>query len=955
MKKSAIAIFAATILLLSTVTMLYAPGVIASPGPDNATIQGVLSSDYYTLYPYETTSIDIGISKYGEMIDGSGVLPDVGIQYPGYEEVETHDQRLAGDLSRDPFANEEVDKKLWLNGWFMDVRYTHTQHGDRHFSAMAMSADMSVFGGDWLTGHDPDFTQSPYGGRKTTGYAETEDLEVLYDGPRRYIAICKTTLYDWKDIDGDEVVDHPDETWDILDFRVTFIFNKVKKYVTILKDLKILMISKELKSPVDVQLSNREEWDLGEEPDFESYIHFYHQQNGTCYGYTEDFSEYGSTSEVHLADGIMKEFEYEEVILATPQTIYVPGNLNPNYDYPIVDGSVRAYIDYDDDDPDMGWVFLEPGDDYTIDLNDGEITWLDVDPKEDDEVKVFYKLWKHIDEYGYPVEIAPDLYEPSGVPHLYDVAQVISDDAKVVGFKAFWPTLSDYDVDGWGRAYEPLIDVERADMDEPEIPFTIGEWDFMLGGDYPDQFRGVEVVGLVAYHDADDADANDLNENGVDENLMDSEVVYQLEEVFNPWDLLSAVHKKDTSRWVEFFEYDEDFEDDMDTMLADDVQWIELDKDYPWTSGWRDYCTFAERVLVDGVLITPIDVIWWEDGDTYMMSDIEPVKSTWLSYPYTYEIVSDNEIWFYEWDEEDDDWIAWDLEDGAMVKVLYSIDEPYVTGYPDASAWQPGRYEWIEVGRDAASVDSIGSALVSAAFKQKWMDIGITGIDMYDPVLANQIPWVMAKLDSGDTFEAYRDDLKRAALKDDWCTNWPISSSNMIFIGGPEAAVNLGAYYFNDFTDAFSDFTGEFTEPYDSPYEGMIAGITCWNRGWDGEWNTYESDEDMGYAVISTYKDLNGTVGLVIYGHWGRDTYYATQWLHGNAASEIKPGIVQLQEAPECLTSIIIEIDYDDPEHPEFEIVECLGTITEFDWEHDYWDYFEADTEDEDKGGLHDP
>jgi hypothetical protein len=62
---------------------------------------------------------------------------------------------------------------------------------------------------------------------------------------------------------------------------------------------------------------------------------------------------------------------------------------------------------------------------------------------------------------------------------------------------------------------------------------------------------------------------------------------------------------------------------------------------------------------------------------------------------------------------------------------------------------------------------------------------------------------------------------------------------------------------------------------------------------------------------------------------------------------------VQLQEAPLCLTSIILEIDYDDPDHPEFSIVEALGTITEFDWTHDYWNYFEEEADDEDKGGLH--
>jgi hypothetical protein len=923
MKKSAIAIFAATILMLSTVTMLFAPAVVASPGPDAETIQGVLTSDYYTLYPYETKSIDFGISKYGEMIDGTGVFPDVGLQYPGYEEVETHDQRL--DTSIDPFANEYVEKELWLNGWLLEIRYTHRMHEDRRVVTMAMSADMAEYGGEWLNGHDPDMYLPPTGGRKSTGYVETEDLEVLYDGPRRYVAICRNHIYDWYDLDDDEVVDHHDETWPLVDFYLTFIFNKVKKEIIILKDVKVLMSGKALVSPLDIQLSNREEWDLGPQPEIGSYAHFYHQEMSTCYGTEEN-------SDVHLAEGIYREFIVKgEDLTSVPVISDDPYTEEPNYRGPIVPGTVRVYV-YDEDEEVMVW--QEPGEDYDIDMDTGEITWyISLD---EDDVEVIYKLMKHyLDEIWVPFD---------GVPHLYDVAQIISDDEDeplYVGWKAFWPTLSDYTVDGWPMALEPLINVSQPEMlVEPEIPFVVGEWDTMLGKGYPLQFRGVEVVGITDWCDAWDADAyaDDRDWSGAG-NYLDYEVMFQLDEVFNPWDLISAVHKKDTSRWVEFFEYDEDFEF-ADTSYGDDTPYIDL---YKWVSRrgyWDDYCSFAERVLVDGELIVPLDNII---GD--------PDDENYASAPYTYEWDGYDILWFLEWDDDDNEWIPWDMDEGAMVKVLYSTDEYYETNYPEPGIWQPGRYEWIVVGRDAASVDSVGSALVTAAFKQKWMDIGIAGIDMLDPVLANQIPWVMAQFGEDDDFEDYMDELGRAALKDDWCTYWPVASSNTITVGGPLA--NVLSYYANDFTDGFY----AIPEYASSTWDGMITGVSCWQRGWqtEEEWNVYESDEDTGYAVISTYKDINGTVVLSIWGHWGRDTYYATQWFHGDAARGISPGIVQLQEAPECLTSIILEIDYDDPEHPEFSIVEALGTITEFDWEHEYWDWLEEDWEDEDKGGLHDP
>jgi len=233
-----------------------------------------------------------------------------------------------------------------------------------------------------------------------------------------------------------------------------------------------------------------------------------------------------------------------------------------------------------------------------------------------------------------------------------------------------------------------------------------------------------------------------------------------------------------------------------------------------------------------------------------------------------------------------------------------------------------GCYEWVVVGRDAATVDSVGASLVTAAFKNKQVEIGIGGEDMYDPELANRIPWVMRKFGTGDTWSDYKDDGStpgdRAALRDDWCTYWPISTANIIGVGGPLA--NVLAYYGNDFSDAFfglHDFT-----PY-TAWSDKIVALSCWSK------NAYSSNETTGYAVITTYKDINGTVLFLVWGHWGRDTFYASQWLYGDQARGISPGIHELQRMNPCVTSIILKIDYTDPEHPTFSIVERLGTISE--------------------------
>ncbi|MFW6111194.1 MAG: hypothetical protein ACOC6H_04075 [Thermoproteota archaeon] len=907
MNKKTLALIATVLLTLAAIAPILSMSIPTTQAAEDSedwytTINGVLTTDSYELYPYEQKSIDFGLSKYGEMIDYDGEI-GVGLQYPGYDAVGTHDQRE--ETSRDAFGNEYVDPDLWLNGWVMDIRYTHRTNGDRRILSMAMFSDMNTYGGDWIVGHgyDPDTEKTtynldlaPYGGRKTTGYAETEDLQVLYDGPRKWVGISTTHIYDWKDGDGDGVVDHPDETWAILDLKLTFIFNKVKKEVIILKDVKKVISGKSLDSPIDVQLSNREEWDLGPKPEFASYAHFYHQNMTTCYGINE-------TSDWHMADAILRE---------NVETGYGLSNvtvLKGDYGPPIASGSVRVYVNGE---------FMTEGEDYTIDYETGAITWDVAFDYEEDWVEVVYKLRKGIitengeELYGktggeaYQIETEEGTWEPFvGVPHLYDVAQIISSDKKVVGWKAYWPTLSDYTVDGWDSSLDPLVWVEQPDMvptsDEPEIPFTIGEWDFQIGKDYPAMFRGVEVTGLTDYDNAEDEQMGEGYGNE-----LDREVKYQLDEVFNPWDLNDAL-TEDTAREVDFFDVSTSGSQQTFTVSETPV----LDpEDYTDPRGdpktWYSYCSNAERVLLirggTETLLTPGDYsINYANGEITI------------------------HISLYSTDR---------------IKVLYSTD----TGrwpIPEDGSPVPGRWEWGVVGRDAASVDSMGLSMVSAAMKNKGIEYGLAGEDMYDPELANRVPWVMAQLGEGDTFEAYRDEMGRAYIKDDWCESRAVSSSNMLFIGGAEPNVNLGTYYFNDFTDVASDFTGEFTSG--SPWEGTIFSTTCWNK------NTYTSNESIGYAVISTYKDINGTVGLSIYGHWGRDTYYATQWF-------LEEGAYQLQEAPDCLTSIVLEIDYSTCE-PTFGVSEGLGTISEIDWTHEWSEDFTAlgFSGSEDKGGIHDP
>jgi hypothetical protein len=178
----------------------------------------------------------------------------------------------------------------------------------------------------------------------------------------------------------------------------------------------------------------------------------------------------------------------------------------------------------------------------------------------------------------------------------------------------------------------------------------------------------------------------------------------------------------------------------------------------------------------------------------------------------------------------------------------------------------------------------------------------------------------------------------RAYLRDDWCRQGtsandevPVASSNMIGVGGPLA--NLLAYYANDFTAAIFGL-GDFTNY--TAWKNKIAPVSCWNHA-----QGYTDTNTVGYAVISTYLDLNGTVVFLVWGNWGRDTFYVSRWFHEH-------DVYQLQSAPRGLTSQVIKINYQSTgegyKPTSVSVVECLGTISERAWS-------SGGT----KGGIHDP
>jgi hypothetical protein len=276
-----------------------------------------------------------------------------------------------------------------------------------------------------------------------------------------------------------------------------------------------------------------------------------------------------------------------------------------------------------------------------------------------------------------------------------------------------------------------------------------------------------------------------------------------------------------------------------------------------------------------------------------------------------------------------------------------------------------GSYNWGIVGTTAATVDSAGLSMVSAAFKDKGVEYGLGGSDIFAGTTntANQMPFVMAEISTthtepswsnyyynnfGGTYATLND--QRVGLSDAWdpymyiatidgivgtTVNVPVTTSHMIGIGGPLA--NMLSYYGNDFMDSL------YAEPWfaaGSPWAGNIAAVTCWAR------NSYSDTTTTGYATVSTAEDINGTTMLLLWGLQGRDTFYAAQWFQ-------EEGIYELQHAPLGLTSIILQITYvSTPQGYKptgFSVIECLGRVSETIWTGSLWGTPFT------KGGFHDP
>jgi len=206
-KQKLSSIFILILLLSSSLLALFAyavtPPVI--PGDeDNVADYGVLHSDTYDLYPWEEKSLNIGFSKYGEMIN----LEDlIGLEYDGI----------------DAFANPNVPVEQYSNGWIMNIHYTD-QSLLRNVWAYAMTTDWgdaAGIGGPWrqMQQNVVPGIGDLRGGRRTSGWAETDDIRLIFDSPRKAVYLLKTTIYD---------KDPQDDGTALVELTIQVVFNRSK-------------------------------------------------------------------------------------------------------------------------------------------------------------------------------------------------------------------------------------------------------------------------------------------------------------------------------------------------------------------------------------------------------------------------------------------------------------------------------------------------------------------------------------------------------------------------------------------------------------------------------------------------------------------------------------------------------------------------------------------------------
>jgi hypothetical protein len=980
-------------------------------------VSGVLSSDYYSLYPFSTNaSLKIGFSKFGEMIDS---INNIGLEY-----------RI-----RDAFAPPsgatpppEITKSKWMSGWIINITYAGSS-GRRNVWAMAQHADLIDYGRDWIrvssgynySGALTDAQEDPRdvgnlistgagpynGGRKTNGTATTENIRVLYNGPRMYVARTVTHVFDWDSAWGE---DEP-----LVDVVFTFIFNKVEKEVIVIKDIKEVttkFVFGEVTVPIDadtnatvngaiIQFSNRGEWDIGPANTYDSYVHFYVANNseGQSTAYDVDYhlnptlypagwlgiSDHGneprSTGTYDLAQIVAKDRAYVGWAAFWPSLSN--WHINAGYEESKWSRSLSQNESAIDTTLEP---FMSP---YLI----GEWDFVLTKTPTNASIRHFDKQFRGVTVYGLTDNWTGDDAKRAGDNVIdrevqYQLAQIFNPwdlyaavekderrwvdfhtvttaekEAAVAGtnltfllthsplkYAADWDTYCNFtECVEWsnalkhparskwlgaatlstGEPYELFVNsttgVGNVTIRAASVPVTGTIIKVLYSTNCTISYDETGVVNYGGSLSIGNASLTPLTR------AVTSTLVPATSTNSSSWtDPLSIV--QNVSILYDGFEFNITGSPSAGQLLTGlDYLNITLDVKIPPEGG---YVTVYNSTYFAQEMGTRFNITY--AGNMTVKYQVSPPNSL-AGYEHEYVhvngsiLVRANHTLGYA--------------DGA-----YNVTANYTIAGLSLTKAMMGRYEWVVVGNHSRAIDSVGSAMVAEAFKEKQVVTDNGGLDQMD-MWGTNIPYLLSDLGNatwragGPAWTDIYDSLGRLAYIDDWCTRYPVSTSNIITVAGPSA--NLFSEYFNEFSQAIQIYgitSGNLID--------VIFAPTCWNTtktsNYTGQYyysngQFVRGSTGTGIGVITTYKDINGTVGFMIYGWSGDDTYYTCKWFQ-------EYGAYYLQTENRGVTTLVVRLDYNeygevtsnpmppnyryDAHNPAVTIIERLGTISE-KWQHD--------------------
>ena len=300
--------------MVSGITALASTPVLNSVPGDTAAVvlKGTLVEDRYSLWQYSYKmyrwagespvealeeakeylfevngwhDLRLGLTEYGEFVVVNDTVR-AGLAL-GADEAEMNDS--------ESLASWAVSPAEMFSGWVFYIKYIRNvgptwSNDTREVLAWAVSGNWINAGegrgvlGKWA------FNKSGSSILWSDDYAVQEGtlipngVKVLYESARLAIVRTNVSIVDNIDLDGD---DDPDKADTVADVIFTVVFNKVKKYAIVYKDIKIKLNPQAVQTIVAFGFSNREKLDIAAaiNDKLDSYVHYYHNFAKSFYQY----------------------------------------------------------------------------------------------------------------------------------------------------------------------------------------------------------------------------------------------------------------------------------------------------------------------------------------------------------------------------------------------------------------------------------------------------------------------------------------------------------------------------------------------------------------------------------------------------------------------------------------------------------------------------------------------